>query len=462
MNRLLEALARLILIGIVAGVLAAGYLVYRLVESAVQAIDSAIGPTFYLIGAGILLLAFAVLTIGGALYAVGVMRKRLRQTHARDGLFPVEHGWNPNEAGAQTFAVMAQAGRRATSAMAGRVIDAHYRAAVDAMPEQMAALAPPALTVDSLAAVNLRTDPHWLLIGATGSGKTVASYAILAEITRRAPAEFVICELGGVNWPNATATTTPEIVRTILAVQAEMMRRQALLAANDADHIEDLPDPQPYLMLVVEEIDATLDDLRITGGREQRAAAVVALRAIARMGRKAGVCLFAVSTSGTTDVFDPHVRKNMSNVLLFRSEHTVSETWRLPGVRLTDLEPGAAYSLRHGAMIRFPYARRPRLLLASLAMLALETAEPVQQDAPILVQNWPKTAPVQPVLAGSAGSGPVLAANEEPSPELADLMRQWYAAGVSQNEILRRVWGTATWDGKNTQTRAALIRTLNL
>ncbi len=41
-------------------------------------------------------------------------------------------------------------------------------------------------------------------------------------------------------------------------------------------------------------------------------------------------------------------------------------------------------------------------------------------------------------------------------------MRQWYAAGVSQNEILRRVWGTATWDGKNTQTRAALIRTLNL
>lgn len=453
MNRLLEALARLILIGIVAGVLAVGYLVYRLVESAVQAIDSAIGPAFYLIAAGVLLLAFAVVVIGGALYVVGVMRKRLRQTHARDGLFPVEHNWNPNEPGAQTFAVMAQAGRRATSALAGRVIDAHYRAAVDALPEQMAAIAPPApdpLTVDSLAAVNLRTDPHWLLIGATGSGKTVASYAILAEIARRWSVEFAICELGGVNWPDATATTTPEIARAILAVQAEMMRRQALLAAAEADHIEDLPDAPPYLVLLVEEIDATLDDLRIVGSRDQRAAAVVALRAIARMGRKAGVCLFAVSTSGTTDVFDPHVRKNMSSVLLFRSEHTVSETWRLPGVRLTDLEPGMAYSLRHGAMVRFPYAGRPRLPLARL-----RTAEPPQIEQPILVQNWPGTAPVLPVLAGSAGSGPVLAANEEPTPELADLMRQWYAAGASKNEICRRVW-----PAKNGYTWAILNRIL--
>lgn len=435
MNRLLEALARLILLAIVAGVLAAGYLVYRLVESAVQAIDSAIGPAFYLVGAAVLLLAFAVVVIAGALYVVGVMRKRLRQTHARDGLFPVEHGWNPNEPGAQTFAVMAQAGRRATSAMAGRVIDAHYRAAVDAMPEQMAALAPPAaLTVDSLAAVNLRTDPHWLLIGATGSGKTVASYAILAELARRWPVEFAICELGGVNWPDATATTTPEIARAILAVQAEMMRRQALLAAAEADHIEDLPDAPPYLVLLVEEIDATLDDLRIVGSRDQRAAAVVALRAIARMGRKAGVCLFAVSTSGTTDVFDPHVRKNMSSVLLFRSEHTVSETWRLPGVRLTDLEPGMAYSLRHGAMIRFPYARRPRLPLASLPIDAL----PASESTGIPVQ-WPVYRP-EPAL----GSGiPVFSTDDRSaytSEQIAHI-RARHAALGSIKAVERELYG---------------------
>jgi len=400
MTRAIEAAAWLIFLVIIGAVLALGYLVYRLVENTVATIDRTWGAAFYLVGGGAGLFAFVLIVVGGAVALVRWMARRSRHVHARDGLYPVidaGHGRyaNPNEPGAQSLAVMAHV-RRPTAALAGRVIDAHYRAAVDAMPEQMAALAPPAaLTVDSLAAVNLRTDPHWLLIGATGSGKTVASYAILAELARRWPVEFAICELGGVNWPDATATTTPEIARAILAVQAEMMRRQALLAAAEADHIEDLPDAPPYLVLLVEEIDATLDDLRIVGSRDQRAAAVVALRAIARMGRKAGVCLFAVSTSGTTDVFDPHVRKNMSSVLLFRSEHTVSETWRLPGVRLTDLEPGMAYSLRHGAMIRFPYARRPRLPLASLPIDAL----PASESTGIPVQ-WPVYRP-EPAL----GSG---------------------------------------------------------
>ena len=396
MNKAIEAAAWLILLVIIGAVLAGGYAVYLVISEAVTAIPS----VAWLAVGGVVLFAFALVVVGGAIYIVKSLAARIKRIYAKDGLFPlVDLGnglfYNGNELGAQSLKALAS-GRRPTAALAGRVIDAHYRAAVDAMPEQMAALAPPAaLTVDSLAAVNLRTDPHWLLIGATGSGKTVASYAILAEITRRAPAEFVICELGGVNWPNATATTTPEIVRAILAVQAEMMRRQALLAAAEADHIEDLPDAPPYLVLLVEEIDATLDDLRIVGSRDQRAAAVVALRAIARMGRKAGVCLFAVSTSGTTDVFDPHVRKNMSSVLLFRSEHTVSETWRLPGVRLTDLEPGMAYSLRHGAMIRFPYARRPRLPLASLPIDAL----PASESTGIPVQ-WPVYRP-EPAL----GSG---------------------------------------------------------
>lgn len=72
-NNILEALARLILVAIVAGALAAVYLVYRLVDNTVQTIDSTIGPVFYLAGALILLFAFAVLVIGGALYAVAAL-----------------------------------------------------------------------------------------------------------------------------------------------------------------------------------------------------------------------------------------------------------------------------------------------------------------------------------------------------------------------------------------------------
>jgi len=435
--KVLEVLARLIFVAIVLAVVGGAYLLYRLVERTVQTIDREIGPLFYLIAASAALFAFVILVIGGAVVALRWLHRRSRQIHARDSLYPVQdigrgRFVNVNEPGAQSIAAAAQA-RRPTAALAGRIIDAHYRNAVDAMPEQLAALPEPApLTVASLAAVDLRTDPHWLLIGATGSGKTVASYAILAELARRQPCEFIICELGGVNWPQATAAATPEIVAAILSAQAEMERRQASLRTYGVDHVQDLTSAPPYLVLVVEEIDATLDDLRIAGDRDQRAACVVALRAIARMGRKAGVCLFAVSTSGTTDVFDAHVRKNMSTVLLFRSEHTVSETWRLPGVRLTDLAPGVAYSLRHGEMVRFPRANRPALPMASLA------AAPASEDTGIPVQ-WPVYLP-QPILS----SGIPVFSTDDRSPYTTEQIahiRNRYAALNSIKAVERELYG---------------------
>ena len=113
--------------------------------------------------------------------------------------------------------------------------------------------------------------------------------------------------------------------------------------------MQDLTPPLPYVVLVAEETESVLDDLRLTD-RATRDATIIALRSIARLGRKAGIILVAVTQSGTTDVFDSHVRKNIGNVLLFRSEHTVSEMWRLAGVRLSDLKPGWAYSVRHGGM----------------------------------------------------------------------------------------------------------------
>ncbi len=432
MTKALEGLAWLVLLAIVAALAGLAYLVYRLVENTVQAIDRTWGAAFYLVGGGGVLLAFLVVVIGGAVALVQWMARRSRQVHARDGLYPaIDHGRgqyaNLNEPGAQSLAVLA-AGRRPTAALAGRVIDAQYRTQPEpaALPEAEPEAAP--LTVSEVTAVNPRTAPHWLLVGTTGSGKTSASYAILSELARRAACEFVITEPGGVNWGSqTTATTTPEIARAILGVQGEMERRQELLRRFDVDHVQDLAEPLPYLVLVAEETDAVLDDLRLTD-RETRTATVIALRAIARMGRKAGVCLMAVSQSGTTDVFDSHVRKNLSNVLLFRSEHTVSETWRA-GVKLSDLPPGAAWSVRHAAFVQFPHVARPQLARA---------------DSGIPVDNWPTTngsGAVGTVVDGSEGVVERLAPGREPGPQLAAQLRQMYADGWSKTALCNAAWG---------------------
>lgn len=443
MLSIFEAIAKILLALIVGGVLAAGYLIYRLVEATVQAIDRAWGDTLYLIAGGVSLAVFVLVAVGGAFALVRWMVRRSRHVHARDGLFPVIDAGggryvNVNEPGAQSLAVAMSAGRL-SAPTAGRIIDAHYKP-FDAVPQQapLAELPAAPLTVADLANVSPRTDPHWLLIGAPGSGKTSASYAILSAMITRYACEFVVCELGGVHWPGA-ASTVPEIVRAVTAVDDELMRRLAMLRAAGVEHNDDLPDPQPPLVLLAEELDSTLQELPLAVGRDERRAFVASLRKIASMGRKAGISLFAVSTSGTSDVFDGHVRKSVSNVLLFRSEHTVSDAWRLPGVRLNDMPTGAAYSVRHGAMVRFVQSMRPRLPLARLA-------EPLEPDA-ILATNWPRQTAEPAVLGGSdwfsrleAGSWPVLASGEEPPPELAAQMQDWYASGVSMNEIRRRIW----------------------
>lgn len=461
MTRALNAAAWLIMLAIVAGVGGLAWLVYRLAENTVQTIDRTWGAAFYQIAAAASLLAFVLVVVGGAVVLVQWMARKSRQIGARDGLYPRIDGGHGqyadlNEPGAQSLAVMA-AGRRPTAALAGRVIDAQYTARDRALhggyTEQTTALpAPAAITArDVVASVNLRTSPHWLLIGATGGGKTSASYSILDEMRRAAPCEFRITEPGGVNWGSqAAATRADDIAEVIVETQREMERRQGLLMAEDVDHIEDLDDPPPYVVLVTEEMDAVLDNLKLTN-LERRKQVLVALRDLARMGRKPGICLFSVSQSGTTDVFDAHVRKNMKNVLLFQSEHTVNEMWRVD-IRLAELPIGAAYSVRHAAVVQFPQARRP--LLA-----APQPLQPAREESPIGVYNWPTTDAVVPVVPVVSGCDPVvqrLERGREPDPQLAAQLRQLHAAGWSKTRLCLECWGY-----KDGTTWAILERVLN-
>jgi hypothetical protein len=337
---------------------------------------------------------------------------------------------NPNEAGAQSLAVMTAAGKRPTAALAGRVIDSHYgNAQPAATPHIIDAPARNITVQDVVTSISPRTSPHWLLIGSTGSGKSIASFSILQEMARRAACEFIITEPGGVNWgAQAVATRTNDIASVIIDARAEMERRQELLRAEDVDHIEELKSPPRYVILVTEEMDAVLDELKLTD-LKRRTETLVALRAIARMGRKPGVCLLAVSQSGTTDVFDAHVRKNMSNVLLFNSEHTVNEMWRLPGVKLNELPPGTAYSVRHASTVQFPYARRP--LLAAPGQ-----TQPHNRNGAD-TYNWPTTDPVVPVAPVVQRLEP----GREPSPQLAAQLRKMRADGWSKTALCEEAWG---------------------
>lgn len=440
MNGVLTALSYVIFFVIVGGVLAGGYLAWRVIETTVAAIP----PVAWLVAGGGVLFSFVFLVAGGAIYLVRWLAHRSRHVHHKDGLYPlVDLGggifYNGNEPGAQSLAALAS-GRRPTAAAVGRVIDGQYRnlqAQPDPFDVPQIAEAQQVLSARDVVDVDPREHPHWLLVGSTGSGKTIASYAVLGELARRAACQFVITEPGGVNWgAQCAATNTADIARAILDVQDQMIQRQALLREHDVDHVQDLAQPLPYIVLVAEETESVLDDLRLTD-RATRDATIIALRSIARMGRKCGVCLVAVTQSGTTDVFDAHVRRNLSNVLLFRSSHSTGEAWRVSQtVKLAELPTGAAWSVRHSSVVSFPRMARP-------VLPQVTTLQPLRTDGAIAVDNWPTTAPVATVAAVVDGCGPVvqrLEPGREPDAQLAATMRAWYHAGVSKTAICQRVW----------------------
>ena len=160
-----------------------------------------------------------------------------------------------------------------------------------------------------------------------------------------------------------------------------------------------------------------------------------ALRSIARLGRKAGVCLVAITQAGSLDVFDGHIRKNITNTLIFRSEHTIPEMWRLKGVKLQDLPPGAAYSVRHSAVVNFPLTARPVLP---------QLAQPLCEAGGIPVDNWPTTGRLQAVAPVVDGSVPVvqrLEAGRQPDPTTAATMRRLYSEGWSKTRLCLECWG---------------------
>lgn len=414
-SEMANGLALLVTVSLIAGII---YTIYRIAENIVLGIP----PVAFVI-AGVTILFSATFMIASvALFAFRWLSIKSRQIRPKDGLYPYiydGHGnyINLNEAGVQNLAVVASLAK-ITPAMAAKLLESQNQPALPAIEQNV--LEPVLNRVQP----DLFSAPHTLLIGTTGSGKTSASYDILSNLAKMFNCEFLITEPGAVNWgAQAIATKTIEIAEVILNVAEEMERRQDLLGKHDVDHVTKLPAPLPFLVLVAEEMDSVLDDLKLLD-RALRIKAIIALRAIARMGRKAGVCILAVSQSGTTDVFDSHVRKNMGNVLLFRSEHTVAQAWRV-GQKLTDLKAGQAYSLKHQTLVQFDNCNRPQLPPFKLSAKA-------EEQLPT-----PATAQLQAVGEQLQRLG----RGEQPSEQLAIQLRRLYSDGASKTALCNQVWG---------------------
>lgn len=301
----------------------------------------------------------------------------------------------------------------------------------------------------NLADIDPVTRPHWLLVGQTGSGKSTAVRTITSALARRHAVEFVICEPGGVDWNSqANAYSDSGIARAVAAVYTEFERRQALLRDSDAAHISALESAIPYLYLVIEEMEAVLDNLKDLD-RDAALTMRVQLRNIARMGRKEGVGLIAVTQVAKADVFDTHVRSNLANVFLFRNAQGVAEMFRLGRqVDLPSLPPGVAYSMAHEQLVQFHPVPRPILPLSPV----FHEDGANRWAQPVATTPQPDFSGYQPVvleIASTAhgdnghGNGATHHIERGRAPTAAEAaeMRQMYRRGASLNRICFATYG---------------------
>ncbi len=488
MNKALEGAAMMIFLAIVGVVLAAAWLVYRLVERTIQTVDRTWGPAFYQIGAGGLLLAFLLVVIGGAVVLVSWLARRSRQIGARDGLYPrMDHGRGQyadlNEPGAQSLAVLA-AGRRPTAAAVGRVIDGQYRN-VNAQPFDVPALPEPAARFPARVevydaalpralalpvgldgagqpvALNLRNLGNVLVGGLPGGGKSELLASMMAGLLRQdasgrtvqvAAVDTKLVSFGLL--PNLAALYAPPALTVedahglVAALAGEVQRRFELLHAARVRSLEELENTTgerlPYLVAFVDE----LADLSTDPDRGRRDRFLALAQEIGRKGRAAGVALVMATQRPSADVIPSSLRNLAGAAVSFRvsRNHDSIAVLGEPGAELLPAVPGRclvkhadvaqvqgyAAGLEGGAFDRF-----------CAALPTATTAQPLRTDDAILVNNWPTTAAVAAVVPGCDGCSPVvqrLEPGREPDAQLAATMRAWYHSGVSKTAICQRVW----------------------
>jgi hypothetical protein len=315
-------------------------------------------------------------------------------------------------------------------------------------------------------------EPHWLLLGETGSGKSRAVMNIASSIARRYPSEFLVAERGGIDWNlQADAHTVQGYAELLAAVENERQYRASLLRANDVDHVLRLNEPLPLLVVIIEEAENIYQ--RLLGVDRQQAKAFLAtLQDLAGLGRKQGVVLIVVTPTGVSSVFDGPTRRNLGNKLIFRSEVIVGDQWGIPrNVNLATLPSGTAYSTKYACAVTFPLTNRPKLPKSRLyhepddvlELPANATADDIDgvdlpdsphelpDNPPTVVttttaDNWQNggvyqaVVPVVPVVRGPFGI-PKIPSRRPPTPEEAAMMREAHRAGASMTRICIGAWG---------------------
>lgn len=273
--------------------------------------------------------------------------------------------------------------------------------------------------------------PHMLVAGATGSGKSVCLNTILASLLCRAKPDEVKLVLIDPkklemslyrelkerhlvhieNMDEDVITTAENAITALRSLEKEMDRRYRILARlgvrnladyhaflakrkAEADPEAKLPDPMPYIVLVVDE----LADLMMTGAREVEEP----IARLAQMARAVGIHLILATQRPSVDVITGVIKANFPARIAFQvASKTDSRT-------ILDRN-GAEKLLGRGDML-FMNPREPEPIRVHGAFISTEEVQAMMGH--IAEQPKPQTWELKGVTVKSATGGNGIDAGE--------------------------------------------------
>jgi DNA segregation ATPase FtsK/SpoIIIE-like protein len=202
--------------------------------------------------------------------------------------------------------------------------------------------------------LDLAGDHRAILTGGTsGSGKTNLMQSIVLQLAaKHTPDEFraAIVDTKEVDFGRdyaglphlfePVAHTLEQAQRLIEAVEAERVRRQAMMAAASVADWHEMPEGEelPLLLLVVDE-----------AADFARTPAMETLVEIARKGRAMGIAIVLGTQSPSSKVIDPQVRANLPTAIAFQTRTDVESRVILGRKGAEDLDrPGLALAFVGG------------------------------------------------------------------------------------------------------------------
>lgn len=166
-------------------------------------------------------------------------------------------------------------------------------------------------------AYNMVENPHLLIAGETGSGKSVALRSVITTLIRHCDdldlycadmkrSEFHIFR----DVANEVVTEAHELLSIVLKLRKEMKNRGKQLDLAGVAHIDDLPewDRPNYIVLAVDEVALLKKEPDIMQGIEE----------ISTIGRALGVFLILSMQRPDSDVLDGKLKNNLTVRMAFR------------------------------------------------------------------------------------------------------------------------------------------------